>query len=51
MFYTLFDTNSTIGLKCYMLSENALSLDQSIMLSIGKELTLYHTIKTFNDPE
>ena len=32
------------------LSFNAFSLDDRI-LSSGKDLTLYHTIPTFNDPE
>ena len=32
-------------------SANALNLDQSKILSFGKELTLYQSIPNFNNPE
>ena len=35
----------------FLSSVNSFDLDQSKNLSFGKELTLYYTIPTFNDPK
>ena len=54
-FPTMFSTHpkliSIFLLIFILLSANALNLDQSKILSFGKELTLYHTIQTFNNSE
>ena len=48
MFSTLPNINFNFSLIFIFSSTNAFNLDKSITLSFGKELTLFHTILTFN---
>ena len=46
-----FQHNFQFSVTCILYSANAFNADEFKNLLLGKELTLYHTIPTFNDPE
>ena len=43
--------NSMFCVLCALLNADGYVYDKAKTLLCGKELTLYHTIPTFNDPE
>ena len=51
MLVTIPRTNFNFSATFVLSSANTFNLNQSKNLSFGKELTLYHTIPTFNDPK
>ena len=51
MFSTQYSTFISFEMHFKMSSAIGINLDQSKILSSGNELTLYHTVPTFNNPD